>query len=147
MRSFFEIPSNPISNDHVWLNVKNCKRNCKYSMNTKANLLHHLKSTHKEILNQYIANKTKPQTSLLIIGKKSGTLQLRPFGKQDQITESIIQNFILEGGMSISCSNRKWFDKFCNIAIPQYRIPIGNKIISAKNEKYHSIYKYLINSL
>ena len=116
-------------------------------MNTKANLLHHLESTHEEILNQYMANKTKPQTSQLVIGKESGTLQLGPFGKQDQITESIVQNLISEGGMSISSINSEWFAKFCNIAIPQYRIPSRNKIISVINEKYHCIYKNLINSL
>ena len=67
MRIFFEIPSNPISNDQCVAKCKNCKKNCKYSMNTNANLLHHLESTHEEILNQYIANKTKPQTSQLVI--------------------------------------------------------------------------------
>ena len=91
---FFEFPVNPLNNDQCIAKCKTCGKSNKYSLNTKANLLHHLEATHSELLKQYLEKRSTTQSTQLVFQKDTGTLNIQPFRKQEQINKAIIQHLI-----------------------------------------------------
>ena len=143
---FFQLPTPPPAlNKDCIAKCKLCGHECKYAINSKGNLNHHLKSSHPDKLKNYRESKSSNQNQIqLIPSNQSGTdnltIGLRPFIRQDSIAKSLVKNLISKGGLPVSIVETNWFRAFIKDAVPMFNIPTSRTVWEML-EKMERIYQ------
>ena len=131
---FYIFPLAPFLSNEQCQKCKICNKMIKYSLSTKGNLLNHLQTAHSQQLKEQQDAQLKAQSSNVSIDPYKGFLQAKPFARQEQLTRALVKNLIAEGP-SISIVAQNWFRSFMSQALPKYKIPAKDTIISVINSQ------------
>ena len=106
----------------VLLNISYAIRRLSISLTSKDNLHHHLSVVHPEQLKKFLESKQIPRDQATI-ESTAGNLMLRTYSRQEQVTKSLAQHLIAQGGLPVSVVEQNWFRSFLNEVLPNYQIP------------------------
>lgn len=131
-QSLFELPKvKPTSQSKCLARCRICRKVYKYTLDSKGNLLKHLRNVHPKQLDkhkdehakQLSENCDKAVPSGQCTFSKDGRIKVsrEPFKNQDKIVTSIVKNFCGKGGLPLSIVEQDWFRNFMHLVEPKFQ--------------------------
>ncbi len=139
--TFFNLPARPQMIKDCVAKCKACRKDYKFTLTTKGNLLKHLQTSHSHLLKSHREERQRQLESCnhyqLLLTSDIQTKKRADFKKQDKIATSVALNLCGRGGLAIQIVEQPWFRSFMADVEPRFT-PISRVSVKRKLSDLYS---------